>query len=194
VAESVEQARLAIVRTAPSAVFLDESAIGTEHGEEALESAASLLSETAPDVVAAAPEQQMDMAFLITCGVVDFVARASRYLPIVAGLPDRRVRIAERAAGVVQLSKDELVADFGEIPSARSEQPADGNSREHRNFCRPARPPATLGDRAPRDHRGARSAIARDRPRLSNAWEEHHEHARPGLTCGGRRQEAGGKG
>jgi signal transduction histidine kinase len=179
VADSVEQARLAIVRTAPSAVFLDESAIRPEHGEDALESAASLLSETAPVVVAAAPEKQMAMAFLITCGVVDFVARASRYLPIVAGLLDRRVRIAERAAGMVQLSKDELVADFGEILRHEVNNPLTGilGNTELLLARRDRLPPSaierleTIAELAVRLRETVR--------RLSNAWEEDHEHARP---------------
>src|SRR5580700_6649510 len=75
VAAPVEQARKKIGRSAPAAVFLDESAIALGHGNETLESAVALLSETAPVVVAAAREKQAGMAFLITSGAVDFVAR-----------------------------------------------------------------------------------------------------------------------
>ena len=37
--------------------------------------------------------------FLITSGAMNFVARTGNFLPIVAGMLDRRVRMAERAAG-----------------------------------------------------------------------------------------------
>ena len=75
----------------------------------------ALLTESAPVVVAASPEKQAGMAFLITSGAVDFVARTNNYLPIVAGMLDRRVRMAERATGMIQFPKDELSGDFGEI-------------------------------------------------------------------------------
>ena len=74
---TVEQARKRIGRSAPAAVFLDESAIDIVHGGETVESAVAMLTETAPVVVAAAPEKQAGMAFLITSGAVDFVARTS---------------------------------------------------------------------------------------------------------------------
>src|SRR5579864_3277896 len=115
---TVEQARKKIGRSAPAAVFLDESAIDIAHGGETLESAVALLTETSAVVVAGAPEKQAGMAFLITSGAVDFVARTGHYLPVVAGMLDRRVRMAERVTGLVQFSRDgrdELSGDFGEV-------------------------------------------------------------------------------
>src|ERR1700692_4710134 len=68
---TVEQARKRIGRSAPAAVFLDESAIDIAHGGETLESAGALLTEAAPVIVAAAPEKQTGLAFLLTLGAVD---------------------------------------------------------------------------------------------------------------------------
>ena len=53
---TVEQAWKKIGRSAPAAVFLDESAINFARGGETLESAVALLAEAAPVVVAAAPD------------------------------------------------------------------------------------------------------------------------------------------
>jgi signal transduction histidine kinase len=180
VASTVEQAHKKIGRSAPAAVFLDESAIGSERGDETLESAVARLSETAPVVVAAAPEKQAGMAFLITAGAVDFVARTSSYLPIVAGMLDRRVRMAERATGMVQFSSDhELSGDFGEILRHEVNNPLTGilGNTELLLARRDRLPPAaverleTIAELAVRLRETVR--------RLSNAWDEHHEHARP---------------
>jgi signal transduction histidine kinase len=180
VASTVEQARRTIGRSTPAAVFLDESAIGFGRGDETLESAVALLSETAPVVVAAAPEKQAGMAFLITSGAVDFVARTSRYLPIVAGMLDRRVRIAERVTGKVQFSsQDELPADFGEILRHEVNNPLTGilGNTELLLARRDRLPPGaierleTIAELAVRLRETVR--------RLSNAWDEHHEPARP---------------
>jgi hypothetical protein len=161
-AASVDEARRKMGRSAPAAVFLDESAIGFGLGDDTLESSVALLSETAPVVVAAAPEKQAGMAFLITSGAVDFVARTGRYLPIVAGMLDRRVRMAERVTGMVQFSRDELSGDWRNSPP-RSEQPTDWNSRQHRAAPRAARSAAALCRRAPGDNRGTRRAVAGNR-------------------------------
>jgi signal transduction histidine kinase len=123
--EKVEQARKSIGRISPAAIFLDESAIGPEE-RETLESSVALLTESAPVVVAAAPEKQTGVSFLITSGAVDFVARTNDFLPLVAGMLDRRVRMAERVAGMVQFPKDERSSDFGEILRHEVNNPLTG--------------------------------------------------------------------
>jgi signal transduction histidine kinase len=176
---TVEQARKRIGRSAPAAVFLDESAIDIAHGGETLESAVALLTETAPVIVAAAPEKQTGLAFLITSGAVDFVARTSHFLPIVAGMLDRRVRMAERATGMIQFPKDDLSGDFGEILRHEVNNPLTGilGNTELLLARRDRLPPAaverleTIAELAVRLRETVR--------RLSNAWDEHHEHARP---------------
>lgn len=176
---TVEQARKRIGRSAPAAVFLDESAIDIAHGGETLESAVALLTETAPVVVAAAPEKQNGMAFLITSGAVDFVARTNDFLPLVAGMLDRRVRMAERATGMIQFPNDELSGDFGEILRHEVNNPLTGilGNAELLLARRDRLPPAaverleTIAGLAVRLRETVR--------RLSNAWDEHHEPARP---------------
>ena len=176
---TVEQARKKIGRSAPAALFLDESAIDIMHAGETVESAVALLTETAPVVVAAAPEKQAGMAFLITTGAVDFVSRTGRFLPIVAGMLDRRVRMAERAAGMIQFPKDELAGDFGEILRHEVNNPLTGilGNTELLLARRDRLPPAaverleTIAELAVRLRETVR--------RLSNAWDEHHERARP---------------
>jgi signal transduction histidine kinase len=176
---TVEQARRRIGQSAPAAVFLDESAIEIIRGGETVESAVALLTEIAPVVVAASAEKQAGMAFLITSGALDFVARTGNFVPIVAGMLDRRVRMAERAAGMIQFPKDELSGEFGEILRHEVNNPLTGilGNTELLLARRDGLPPAaverleTIAGLAVRLRETVR--------RLSNAWDEHHEHARP---------------
>jgi signal transduction histidine kinase len=173
------EARKKIGRSAPAAVFLDQSATDIEDGTETLESAVALLTEAAPVVVAAAPEKQTGMTFLITSGAVDFVARTDNFLPLVAGMLDRRVHMAERAAGMILFPADQLSGDFGEILRHEVNNPLTGilGNTELLLARRDRLPPAaverleTIAGLAVRLRETVR--------RLSNAWDEHHEQARP---------------
>jgi signal transduction histidine kinase len=175
---TVEQARKKMGRSAPAAVFLDESAIDIAGGGETLESAVALLTESASVVVAGPPEKQAGLAFLITSGAVDFVARTGEFLPVVAGMLDRRVRMAERATGTIQFPKDELSGDFGEILRHEVNNPLTGilGNTELLLVRRDRLPPAaverleTIAGLAVRLRETVR--------RLSNAWDEHHEPAK----------------
>lgn len=175
---TVDQARKRIGRGSPAAIYLDESAIGVG-GSDTFESAVALLTEAAPVVVSAAPEKQTGVSFLITSGAVDFVARTNDFLPIVAGMLDRRVRMAERAAGTVQFPKDDRSADFGEILRHEVNNPLTGilGNTELLLARRDRLPPAaverleTIAGLAVRLRETVR--------RLSNAWDEQHEQARP---------------
>ncbi|HET6144784.1 MAG TPA: histidine kinase dimerization/phospho-acceptor domain-containing protein [Candidatus Acidoferrales bacterium] len=174
---TVEQARKRMGRRAPAAVFLDESAIDGANGYETLESAVALLTENAPVVVAAAPEKQTSLSFLIISGAVDFVSRSGQFLPIVAGMLDRRLRIAERATGTIQFPKESLAGDFGEILRHEVNNPLTGilGNTELLLTRRDGLPPAaverleTIADLAVRLRETVRY--------LSNAWDENHEHA-----------------
>jgi signal transduction histidine kinase len=175
---TVEQARKKMGRSAPAAVFLDESAIDIAGGGETLESAVALLTESASVVVAGPPEKQAGLAFLITSGAVDFVARTGEFLPVVAGMLDRRVRMAERATGMIQFPIDELSGDFGEILRHEVNNPLTGilGNTELLLARRDRLPPAaverleTIAGLAVRLRETVR--------RLSNAWDEHHEPAK----------------
>jgi len=179
IVSSVEEACREIGGSAPAAVFLDESADDIVNGKESLESAVALLTENAPVVVAASPEKQEGVAFLIISGAVDFVARSGQYLPIVAGMLDRRVRMADRAAGTIQFPKDALSGEFGEILRHEVNNPLTGilGNTELLLAQRDKLPPAaierleTIAELAVRLRETVRY--------LSNAWDEHHEHAGP---------------
>jgi signal transduction histidine kinase len=176
---SVEEARKAFGLTPPAVIFLDESVTFASREGESLESAVALLTETAPVVVAANPEQQGDLGFLITSGAVDFVARTSHFLPIVAGMLDRRMRIARQVSGMIQFPHDELSGDFGEILRHEVNNPLTGilGNTELLLARRDGLPQAaverlqTIAELAVRLRETVR--------RLSNAWEEHHEPAGP---------------
>ena len=180
VASSIEQARKGFGSTPPVVMFLDESAIDPSRDGESLESAAALLAETAPVVVAAAAEKQDDLAFLITSGAVDFIARTGHYLPIAAGMLDRRAQIAGRMPGMIQFPPEELAGDFGEILRHELNNPLTGilGNTELLLARRDRLPPAaverlqTIAELAVRLRETVR--------RLSNAWEERHEPVQPG--------------
>lgn len=179
IAASVEEARKSFKRHAPTVIFLDESGLGVSRSGDALETAVALLSESAPVVVSAAAETQSNLGFLITSGAVDFVARTKNFIPIAAGLIDRRVRLAERADGLIHFPAGELVGDFGEILRHEVNNPLTGilGNAELLLARRNQLPPAvverlqTIADLAIRLRETVR--------KLSDAWESHHERARP---------------
>jgi signal transduction histidine kinase len=178
IVEKVEQARKSIGRISPAAIFLDESAIGPKESET-LESAVALLTESAPVVVAAAPEKQTGVSFLITSGAVDFVARTNDFLPLVAGMLDRRVRMAERVAGMVRFPKDERSSDFGEILRHEVNNPLTGIlGNTELLLARRDRLPPSAVERL-ETIAGLAVRLRETVRRLSNAWDEQHEHARP---------------
>jgi hypothetical protein len=69
-ASSIELARREFHLSAPSVVFLDESAVNASPSGESLEFAVAQLTDTAPVVVAATPDKQALLSFLITSGAV----------------------------------------------------------------------------------------------------------------------------
>jgi signal transduction histidine kinase len=176
---AVDQARKGFIRNAPAAIFLDESAVDACSAGETLGAVAAVLRQCAPVVVAGVPEKQTDLIFLITSGAVDFVARAGNFAPIVAGMLDRRARMAERSAGTIQFPNEGMAGDFGEILRHEVNNPLTGilGNTELLLARRDRLPPAaverleTIAELAVRLRETVR--------RLSNAWDERHEHARP---------------
>ena len=176
---SVELARKEFHGTTPSAVFLDESAVEPSPGGDSLEFAVSLLTETAPVVVAAAPDKQALLAFLITSGAVDFVARTDRFLSVAAGLLDRRMRMADRVSGMIQFPSNESAGDFGEILRHEVNNPLTGIlGNTELLLARRDRLPPSAVERL-ETIAGLAVRLRETVRRLSNAWEEHHETARP---------------
>lgn len=180
VASSIESSRKRLHRMRPAVIFLDESAVGRSRGSESVESAVTLLIDTAPVVVAAAPEKQGPLEFMIESGAVDFVERTSHYLSIVAGMLDRRARIAARMAGTIPFpGGEEAAGDFGEILRHEVNNPLTGilGNTELLLARREGLPPGaverlqTIAELAVRLRETVR--------RLSNSWDGHHEPARP---------------
>jgi signal transduction histidine kinase len=179
VSSSIEEARTRFLRMRPTVMFLDESAIEPPRDGESLESAVASLIDSAPVVVAAAPEKEGHLSFLITSGAVDFVARTSNFLPAAARLLDRRARLAERMSGMILLPNDEMSGDFGEILRHEVNNPLTGilGNTELLLARRDGLPPGaverlqTIAELAVRLRETVR--------RLSNAWDEHHEPVRP---------------
>jgi signal transduction histidine kinase len=183
VSSTVEQARNALRRSTPAVLFLDESAIQStmqdRNAPGSLESAVARLTEIAPVVVAAAPEKQEELRFLITSGAVDFVARTNHFLPIVAGMLDRRARMAARVIGTVQFPGDGLSGDFGEILRHEVNNPLTGIlgntelllARRDRLPLAAVERLETIAELAVRLRETVR--------RLSNACDERHEPVRP---------------
>jgi signal transduction histidine kinase len=177
-AVSPEIARAMFPAHSPTVIFLHESAVQPEPADENLASAVALLTEWAPVVVAAAPEKQSQLAFLITSGAVDFVSRTDQFVPIVAGLLERRVRLAERAEGLIHFPGEELEGDFGEILRHEVNNPLTGilGNAELLLARRDRMPPTaivrlqTIAELAVR----LRDTVRR----LSNAWESRHDHVR----------------
>ena len=176
---SIEEARTRFLRLRPTVVFLDESAIEPSPDGESLESAVASLIDSAPVVVAAAPEKEGHLGFLITSGAVDFVPRTSNFLPAAARLLDRRARLAERMSGMTLLPNEEMSGDFGEILRHEVNNPLTGilGNTELLLARRDGLPPGaverlqTIAELAVRLRETVR--------RLSNAWDEHHEPVRP---------------
>jgi signal transduction histidine kinase len=179
VANSVGQARKGFAHRPPAVIFLDESAIDPPGEGRSLETAVALLTETAPVVVAAASERKAELAFLISSGAVDFVMRENDFLLIAAGKLDQRARLAERVAGINQFPSEGLAEDFGEILRHEVNNPLTGilGNTELLLAQRDRLPQAaverlqTIAELTVRLRETVR--------RLSNAWDENHEDARP---------------
>ena len=161
---TVEQARKKMGRSAPAAVFLDESAIDIAGGGETLESAVALLTESASVVVAGPPEKQAGMAFLITSGALDFVVRSGEFCADRRGHAGPPGADGRAGGGDDPISKRRIIRRFRRNSSPRSEQSADRNSREYRASTRAARPAPARRRRAAGNHRGTSRPFARNRP------------------------------
>ncbi len=190
-AASLTQAHKAFRRVTPAVILLDESALRSpkaleEKTSESLGSAAARLTESAPLVVVAAPERQAELAFLISSGAADFVARADNFVPVAVALLERRVRLAERmvqAESGSSASPVELATDFGEILRHEVNNPLTGilgNAELLLAECKKKNGEQlslvgvqrlqTIAELAVR----LREIIRR----LGNAWDGRHDHAR----------------
>lgn len=186
-AASPSQARQAFRDVPPAVILLDETALHTEKNSLGLESAAAMLTEFAPLVVVAAPERQAELAFLITSGAVDFVARAGDFVPLTVALLERRVRLAEQAgfAESALAFPEGVAADFGEILRHEVNNPLTGILGNAELLL--AELAKQNGERQISEASVQRIQVIADLAvrlreivrRLSNAWDNRHGPAPP---------------
>lgn len=166
---SASQLRSRLSKSMPRVIVLDESLLGNESLTESVRN----LTAIAPVVLLAPASRQAEVARLVAEGDVEFVARTGEFVPLLAGLIERRLRWAERSESPLGPPWAELPADAGEIFRHEINNPLTGilgNAElvlAHRD-----RLPAidtqrlqTVVDLAVRLRETVR--------RLSNAWESH---------------------
>jgi len=179
VSDTVPEARKLFAHRPPAVIFLDESAIDSQRDGHSLESAAALLTETAPVVVSAAPGKQDALAFLISSGAVDFVPRNNDFMFVAARKLDRRVYMGHQSTSIVEFPNRALADDFGEVLRHEVNNPLTGilGNTELLLAQRDRLPPAaverlqTIAELAVRLRETVR--------RLSNAWDKGHASAGP---------------
>lgn len=173
-ATTVPQARKMLATCNPHVILLDESAMEMGgNGLNGLESTVSELTEHAPVVAVAAARYQESLAFLISAGAVDLVARKENFVPVTVALVARRARLAKMA----QSADQELLEpdrSFGELLRHEVNNPLTGilgnaelllNRREGLSSQNIARL-ETIAELAVR----LRETIRR----LSDCWEAQH--------------------
>ena len=169
---SATEAQRNFGQAGPVVTLLDESAVAPG---EALGALAALLCETAPVVVVASPERQAELDGLITSGWLDFVPRGGDFVPVAAGLLERRMRRVERGPEIAAPSEREEVEDFGELLRHEVNNPLTGilGNAELLLARRDRMPPAaverleTIAELAVRLRETVR--------RLSHTWQERHD-------------------
>jgi signal transduction histidine kinase len=122
-ATSLPQAQRMLADCSPHVILLDESAI--EAGSGGLEPLVAQLTEHAPVVVVAAAQHQESLAFLISAGAVDLVARKENFVPVTAGLVARRARLGGLASAG-EMSRIEPRRNFGELLRHEVNNPLTG--------------------------------------------------------------------
>ena len=126
------QALKMLEHLSPQVILVDESAmlatsprfLDLEIDGNSLESSIAALTQYAPVVLVSAAHHHEPLAFLIGSGAVDLVARIGDFVPIAAGLVERRLRLGERLGRGT--SSDDEEADFGEMLRHEVNNPLTG--------------------------------------------------------------------
>jgi signal transduction histidine kinase len=105
------QLRDRLAKTMPRVIVLDEALLGAAPAVESLRQ----LTEIAPVVLLASAARQPQIARLAAEGDVEFVTRAGDFVPLLAGLIERRLRWAERSESLLGPPWAALPGDIGEI-------------------------------------------------------------------------------
>jgi signal transduction histidine kinase len=124
-ARSAAEAHRQFANTEPVVILFDESAA---EGDDnlSLETTVAMLTEAAPAVVVVAPERRWELTFLLSSGAMDFVARTGHFVPVAAGLVERRIRLGEDMAGLLGCDGERQGEDFGEILRHEVNNPLTG--------------------------------------------------------------------
>jgi len=122
VASSLLELRLYAGRSAPRVIGLDCDLLGNMPLSEAL---APLIA-VAPIVLFAPVERQPEIAPLVVSGDVEFVARAGDFVPVVAGLIERRLRWAEQSSSLLGPPWAEVPEDVGAVFRLEINNPLTG--------------------------------------------------------------------
>lgn len=142
-ARSAAEARRNAGRVAPLVTLLDESAVPAA---DSLGLSAALLCEVAPVVVVASRERQAELDACISSGGLDFVPRSGEFVPVAAGLIERRLRRAETGRPTDSLLRRDPHEDFGELLRHEVNNPLTGilGNAELLLARRDHLPPATI--------------------------------------------------
>jgi signal transduction histidine kinase len=134
-ATSIAEAAEMLRGWTPHVIVLDESCIQTDDGYGAadgilkttdmMESAVALLTQHEPVVVVASAQHQDVLAFLISAGAVDLMARLGNFVPVTVGLVVRRAQIGSQLSSG-GLSERERARDFGEMLRHEVSNPLTG--------------------------------------------------------------------
>jgi signal transduction histidine kinase len=159
-------------QAAPLVTLLDESAVAPD---DSLGSAAARLGDSAPVVVVASRERQAELDAFIASGWLDFVSRSGEFVPVAAGLLERRMRGAEIGRATAPFPDREPPGDFGELLRHEVNNPLTGilGNAELLLARRERLPPAAverleiIAELAVRLRETVR--------RLSHTWQEQHD-------------------
>jgi signal transduction histidine kinase len=111
IASTLAELRLCASRSAPRVIGLDGDLLEDAPIVQAL----SPLIGVAPIVLFAPVERQSEIVSLVVSGDVEFVARAGNYVPVVAGLMERRLRWTEQSNSLVGPPWAEFPGDIGAV-------------------------------------------------------------------------------
>jgi signal transduction histidine kinase len=111
IASSLLEMRLHASRAAPPVILLDWDLLADAPLAESL----ATLTAIAPVILLAPLDRQSEIAPFVASGDVEFVQRAGDFIPLVAGLIERRLRWAEQSKSVHGPPWAEIPGDIGTI-------------------------------------------------------------------------------
>jgi signal transduction histidine kinase len=128
---NIEGARRILEEVAPAVILLEEASVAANTAEQrgatpGLNAVVTSLAVFAPVVVIGAADRRAELAALISAGATDYVAQDTNYLPVAAGLIQRRLRQAENLLDGTNLPFGEPKEGFGEVLRHEMNNPLTG--------------------------------------------------------------------